>query len=60
MRFRTTVALTAVFLALGGCAALPPGKRDPRDPFERVNRSVYRFNVAADHAVLRPAATLKR
>jgi phospholipid-binding lipoprotein MlaA len=50
------VAATAALLLLGGCAALPAGKRDPRDPFERVNRSIYRFNVAADHAVLRPAA----
>ena len=46
--------LLAVVLLLGGCATLPPGPRDPRDPFERFNRSVYRFNTAADRAVLRP------
>jgi len=46
----------AMVLLLAGCAALPPGKRDPRDPLERVNRSVYRFNVAADRAIFRPAA----
>lgn len=56
MTFRATVAAAAALLLLGGCAALPAGKRDPRDPFERVNRSVYRFNVAVDHAVFRPAA----
>jgi phospholipid-binding lipoprotein MlaA len=41
---------------LGGCASVPAGRHDPRDPLERVNRSVFRFNTAADHAVFRPAA----
>lgn len=41
---------------LGGCATTPAGRHDPRDPLERVNRSVFRFNTAADHAVFRPAA----
>jgi phospholipid-binding lipoprotein MlaA len=41
---------------LGGCATLPNGKADPSDRFERVNRSVYAFNNALDHAVLRPVA----
>lgn len=44
-------------LALCGCATLPAGKRDARDPFERANRSVYRFNVAVDRAVAKPVAT---
>jgi phospholipid-binding lipoprotein MlaA len=43
-------------LLLVGCAALPPGKRDARDPFERMNRGVYRFNTETDKLVLRPAA----
>jgi phospholipid-binding lipoprotein MlaA len=43
-------------LGLTGCAALPNGKADPRDRFERFNRSIYKFNNALDHAVLRPAA----
>jgi len=42
--------------ALGGCATLPNGKPDPRDQFERVNRTVYRLNVAVDKAVVRPVA----
>jgi phospholipid-binding lipoprotein MlaA len=52
------VALLALLLSVGlaGCATLPNGKADPRDRFERVNRSVYKFNTAVDHAVLRPAA----
>lgn len=48
------LALLAALLLFGGCATLPPGQRDARDPFERLNRSVYRFNTAADRAVLRP------
>jgi phospholipid-binding lipoprotein MlaA len=50
------ITLLAVVLLLPACAALPPGQRDARDPFERVNRSMYRFNVAADRAVFRPVA----
>ena len=49
-------AAFAVILTLGGCATLPSGKPDPSDRFERVNRSVYSFNRAIDHAVLRPVA----
>jgi phospholipid-binding lipoprotein MlaA len=49
------LALLLLNLALTGCAALP-GKPDPRDRFERFNRSVYKFNTAVDHAVLRPVA----
>jgi phospholipid-binding lipoprotein MlaA len=49
--------LVFVLLAAVGCASLPPGaKPDPRDRFERTNRSIYKFNVAVDHAVLRPTA----
>lgn len=54
------IALLATLLMLPACAALPPGQRDARDPFERVNRSMYRFNVAADRAVFRPTAQLWR
>ena len=55
-RVAIAAALTAALL-LGGCATLPPGsKPDPRDRFERANRSVYAFNRALDHAVLRPVA----
>jgi phospholipid-binding lipoprotein MlaA len=51
------IAALAAALLLGGCATLPPGsKPDPRDRFERANRSVYAFNKALDHAVLRPVA----
>jgi phospholipid-binding lipoprotein MlaA len=54
-RLRLPVLLLAA-CALGGCASLPNGKADPRDPFERFNRSVYHFNTAVDKAVIRPLA----
>ena len=50
------LASIAISLTLGGCATLPSGKPDPSDRFERFNRSVYSFNRAIDHAVVRPAA----
>jgi phospholipid-binding lipoprotein MlaA len=49
-------ATFVVIFVLGGCATLPSGKADPSDRFERFNRSVYSFNRAIDHAVLRPVA----
>ena len=48
--------LYTLLLLLGGCATLPPGQRDVRDPFERFNRSMFRFNDVADRAILRPVA----
>ena len=48
------VALAALFLA--GCASLPNGKPDPRDPLERFNRSMFAFNDAMDKAILKPTA----
>jgi phospholipid-binding lipoprotein MlaA len=50
------LALLALTLGLAGCASLPNGKPDPRDRFERFNRSVYAFNTTLDHAILRPVA----
>jgi phospholipid-binding lipoprotein MlaA len=41
---------------LVGCATLPPGPRDPRDPWERMNRTTYRINDAFDRAILKPVA----
>jgi phospholipid-binding lipoprotein MlaA len=46
----------ALMPMLVGCASLPSGHPSPRDPFERVNRSVFRFNSALDRALLRPLA----
>lgn len=44
-------------LLLAGCATTnPQAKRDPRDPFERVNRVTYKFNDALDRAIAKPVA----
>ena len=51
-----TSLLPLCLLFLGGCATLPPGKRDARDPWERMNRATYHFNDAFDKAVARPVA----
>lgn len=58
MRSTTWKSLLAVcLLILCGCATLPPGtKRDPRDPWERMNRTSYKFNDVLDKAILRPVA----
>jgi phospholipid-binding lipoprotein MlaA len=54
---RSASALVATLsLTLAGCATAPNAKRDPRDPFEPVNRVTYRFNDAVDRAVLKPVA----
>jgi phospholipid-binding lipoprotein MlaA len=51
----TFAALVALAL-LAGCAAPPGQQRDPRDPFEPVNRGIYKFNERLDRAVVRPTA----
>jgi phospholipid-binding lipoprotein MlaA len=49
--------LAITCLTLFGCASLPPGaKRDPRDPWERMNRTTFKVNMALDHAIARPVA----
>src|ERR1700676_3474491 len=49
--------LALACLTLFGCASLPPNsKPDSRDPWERMNRTTFKFNTAVDHAVLRPVA----
>ena len=53
-------ALAAPLLALGlatlaGCATV--GERNPRDPFEPFNRSMYEINEGIDRVALKPVAT---
>jgi phospholipid-binding lipoprotein MlaA len=46
-----------VFALLTACATLPPGAtRDPRDPFERINRTTFKFDDALAHKVALPIA----
>lgn len=53
----TASASLALACSLSGCASLPEGaKPDPRDHIERFNRSIYKFNIALDHAIVRPVA----
>lgn len=56
MRFRQILLVLLCAGLLPACASLPPGERDPRDPYERFNRSMYRFNDALDRSVARPVA----
>jgi phospholipid-binding lipoprotein MlaA len=49
-------SISLLGLALVGCATVPPSERNPRDPWQRVNRGVYKFNDAVDTAVLAPVA----
>lgn len=49
-------SISLIALALVGCAAVPPSERNPRDPWQRVNRGVYKFNDAFDNAIATPVA----
>jgi phospholipid-binding lipoprotein MlaA len=44
-----------VALALTGCATAP-GRTTSEDPWESLNRGIYRFNDVADRATLKPVA----
>jgi len=49
--------LSLCLLWLCGCATLPPGsRRDPRDPWERLNRTSYHLNDVLDRAIVKPVA----
>ncbi len=48
--------LSLCLLLLCGCATLPSGQRNPRDPWERMNRATYTFNDKFDKAIARPVA----
>jgi phospholipid-binding lipoprotein MlaA len=47
------LVLAAAALNLAGCAT-----NNPKDPFEPLNRSVFKFNDAVDKHALKPAATV--
>ena len=49
--------LSLCLLILCGCATLPPGsRRDPRDPWERLNRTSYKVNDVLDRHIVKPVA----
>ncbi len=49
-------ALFCLLLALAGCASIPSGKPDPRDPWERFNRTTFQVNESLDRYFARPVA----
>lgn len=51
----SALSLPAFALLLTGCATAP-AQPTPGDPWERLNRSTFRFNDALDRAVVKPAA----
>ncbi|PTB22639.1 ABC transporter [Trinickia symbiotica] len=51
---RTFAATLAAAAILAGCATSP--NRTPGDPLEPMNRAIFRFNDAVDHAVAIPVA----
>ncbi len=53
------ILLLGLSLTLAGCASNPP-TGPAYDPYENVNRSIYRFNTALDNAVLKPVAKAYR
>ncbi len=55
---RNLFIYTLIVIVCSGCAST--GARsdaEVNDPFERANRAIFRFNLAADRAILRPVAT---
>ena len=52
----SVIAAACAVLTLSGCAA----GRDPGDPYESINRGVYRFNDGLDRVVMQPTARAYR
>lgn len=49
------LTLLASLIILSGCASTS-GYKNPKDPYEGFNRSMYAFNDALDRGILKPAA----
>ncbi|MDE2261747.1 MAG: VacJ family lipoprotein [Gammaproteobacteria bacterium] len=43
-------------LAVAGCATVPPSERNPRDPWQRINRGIYKFNDVFDRTIAQPVS----
>lgn len=50
------VFLAVLVLLVSGCTTVPVGKPDPRDPWEKFNRSMFTFNDTLDRAIAKPVA----
>jgi phospholipid-binding lipoprotein MlaA len=55
-RLRAMLLCVAVCIFVLGCASTG----NPRDPFEPINRGIYKFNDTVDGLLIKPAATLYR
>ena len=55
-RVRRQAVFASLVLMLAGCASVPDGYRDPRDPWEGYNRAVTSFNDEFDRDIYRPVA----
>lgn len=53
---KTFFLFLLVTLLLGGCATVDESYRDPRDPWEGFNRTMYNFNDGLDKVILKPLA----
>lgn len=49
-------SISLLACALFGCATVPPSQRNPRDPWQRLNRGTFKFNDALDRAIVKPVA----
>ena len=50
------LTLTLASLTLFGCAAVPRAERDPRDPWQRMNRATFHFDMQFYQHVASPVA----
>ncbi|HEY5643106.1 MAG TPA: VacJ family lipoprotein [Woeseiaceae bacterium] len=50
------IGMLLAALSLTACASVPPEQRVEHDPWEGMNRSLYRFNDVVDRATLKPVA----
>ena len=48
--------LSLCALTLVGCATVPPSERNPRDPWQRMNRGIFKFNDVFDRGIATPVA----
>jgi phospholipid-binding lipoprotein MlaA len=46
--------ILAASVALAGCATVTPAQRDPRDPWQGMNRATFRFDLGFYNRVLKP------
>lgn len=53
---RAGIVVLVASVALSGCASVDELDQDPRDPFEGLNRVVYRFNEGLDKVLMKPVA----